>query len=85
MAGDVPIAEQHDDAQKPVPFRTAGRACGPSVRQVFAQSQIRLNQVGFHPADAKVAAVIGGGTSFLVLSAEGTKTLYQVVVTMPAG
>ena len=45
--------------------------------QAFAQGQIRLNQVGFHPADSKVAAVVGGGTSFLVLSADRTDTLYQ--------
>ena len=45
--------------------------------QVSAQGQIRLNQVGFHPADTKVAAVVGGGTSFLVLSVDRTDTLYQ--------
>jgi endoglucanase len=42
-----------------------------------AQGQIRLNQIGFHPGDTKVAAVVGGGVSFMVLSADRTDTLYQ--------
>ena len=45
--------------------------------QVPAQGQIRLNQIGFHPADRKVAAVVGDGTSFVVLTLDRTDTLYQ--------
>lgn len=46
-------------------------ACAP------ARGQIRLNQIGFYPSDVKMAAVIGNGTSFIVLTADRTDTLLQ--------
>ncbi len=48
--------------------------------QASAQGQIRLNQIGFSPADRKMAAIVGEGTSFLVLSADRTDTLFQGVL-----
>jgi len=48
-----------------------------SLSRVPAQGQIRLNQIGFHPADRKVAAVVGDGTSSVVLTVDRTDTLYQ--------
>ena len=50
---------------------------GLSCSQVSAQGQIRLNQIGFHAADTKVAAVVGDGTSSVVLTVDRTDTLYQ--------